>query len=207
MSKVYSILLSGLLLSGLSGYIASFGIISEILIYSGLFLSVIFESIYLFTKQNKFAKDVLSPISFYLSTICIGALFGSVFIGLSEEDSVDLVDLKRIMISAFIISASIFVSASIFAILSLRRLVVYLGCIISSLTLSLVGLFIVGGPMSAIFGLIIGVLYVVIDTQLMINKFENGISEPYEDARNLFYNFVKIFIEILKLLKALEKLK
>jgi FtsH-binding integral membrane protein len=116
-----------------------------------------------------------------------------------------MVEMKRLMMSAFIITASIFVSASIFAFLTVRRVLIYLGCLIASLVLSLIGIFVFRGPSSAILGLIIGILYVVVDTQLMIKKFENGLTEPYEDARQLFYDLVRIFIEILKILGSSEK--
>lgn len=160
------------------------------------------EIVYLFTRHSKFAKEVLSPYSYYAATICVGGLFGCL---LAEFSGEELVALKRIMLSAFVITASIFVSASIFAFLTVRRVLIYLGCIIASLVLSLIGIFVFRGPFSAILGLVVGVLYVVVDTQIMIKKFENGLSEPYEDARHLFYDLVKVFIEIMKILGALEK--
>lgn len=202
MSKVYSILAGGIALSGASGYVAANGYFPESLVYLGLVLVSISEIVFLFTRHSKFAKEKLSPFSFYAATICIGALFGTFLSGLSGEE---LVEAKRLFMSAFVITASIFVSASIFAFLTVRRVLIYLGCIVTSLILSLIGLFMFRGPSAALLGLVIGVLYVVADTQLMIKKFENGLVEPYEDARHLFFDLVKIFIEVLKLLAALDK--
>ena len=41
----------------------------------------------------------------------------------------------------------------------------------------------------------------------MVHKAENGMYEPYHDARELFVDLVKITIEISKLLMSQEKEK
>ena len=115
-------------------------------------------------------------------------------------------ELKGLIMSASAITLSIFACTSIFAFLTVRRVMIYLGAIISAVILSIVGIFLFNGPFEALIGLVVGILYVIIDTQLMIFKFENGICEPYEDARHLFYDLVKILFEIMKLLaKSKEK--
>ena len=41
----------------------------------------------------------------------------------------------------------------------------------------------------------------------MIHKAENGLFDVYSDAKHLFLNFVKITIEIMKILSKEEKKK
>jgi FtsH-binding integral membrane protein len=55
--------------------------------------------------------------------------------------------------------------------------------------------------------LIIGVFYVVIDTQMIIHRTENGIYDVFSDAKHLLLDLFKIFIEIIKLLSKEEKKK
>eukprot|EP00340_Litonotus_pictus_P002711 CAMPEP_0170527622 /NCGR_PEP_ID=MMETSP0209-20121228/13083_1 /TAXON_ID=665100 ORGANISM="Litonotus pictus, Strain P1" /NCGR_SAMPLE_ID=MMETSP0209 /ASSEMBLY_ACC=CAM_ASM_000301 /LENGTH=226 /DNA_ID=CAMNT_0010818269 /DNA_START=32 /DNA_END=712 /DNA_ORIENTATION=+ len=203
-SQVYSILGSGILLSGITGYIASTGIIPYSLIMLGFIAVFISEIVYLFTRGSKFSREILSPYSYYAATACTGALFGSLFVGLSTSDTQEL---KSLILSAFVIASSIFASVTVFSFLTVRRTMIYLGAIVSSLVLSIISIFLFRGPYEAIFGLLIAVLYVIIDTQLMIHKVENGVCEPYEDARHLFYDLVKLTIEIMKILGKNSKKK
>ena len=101
--------------------------------------------------------------------------------------------------SAFIIACAIFASISVFSMLTVRRTQIYFGAMITSLVLSLVGIFFFRGMIGAILGLIVGCLYTIVDTQMMIHKFECGRVEPFEDARHLFIDLVKITIEIVKI--------
>lgn len=169
-----------------------------------MFLTAIAEVVFLFTRHSKFAQTRLSPISFYATTFFLGALIGSVFIGLGKEDTIAM---KSLLMSAFVMTAAVFISVSVFALLTVRRTIIYFGSIISCLVLSVISIFLFRSPAEAVFGLIIGMLYVIIDTQLMIHKTENGLNEPYEDARQLFYDLVKILIEIMKILGKKEKKK
>ena len=61
--------------------------------------------------------------------------------------------------------------------------------------------------LEAMIGVVIGCLYVIIDTQTIIHKTENGIFDVYRDAKMLFVDFVKIFIHILKILSENKKEK
>ena len=89
---------------------------------------------------------------------------------------------------------------TIFAFLTVRRSQIYLGCIISALILSLISIFTINPDLYAFIGVLIGTLYLIVDTQLMINKAENGIIEPFEDARQIYYDLFNIFIKIVSLL-------
>jgi hypothetical protein len=44
------------------------------------------------------------------------------------------------------------------------------------------------------------VLYVIIDTQIIIKKTECGIFDVFTDAKELIFDIFKIFIEIVKIL-------
>ena len=205
MSKVYSILGSGVLLAGASGYLSSYGYIPYPIIFLVLIATVIAELVYVFTRHSKFSTEVLSPANFYASTFAIGAALGLTFsIDMSRNE---LLELKSIFMSAFIFTAAIFFVLTVFSLLTARRLQIFFGCIITSLILSIVSFFIFNTTMYSIIGVIIGSLYIIVDTQLMINKAENGVFEPFEDARSLFYNLVKIFIRIIVLLSKDKKNK
>lgn len=163
-----------------------------------MFLTFISEIVYLFTRHSKFTKQYISPYSFYATTFGIGALLGCATIGLSKSE---LMEFKSLFMSAAVMAGSIFVCVSIFSILTVRRVMIYLGAIIGSLVLSIISIFMYKASFeAAIIGLVLGTLYVVIDTQLMIHKAENGVFEPYEDARQLFLDLVKLTIEIIKIL-------
>lgn len=56
----------------------------------------------------------------------------------------------------------------------------------------------------SIIGLAIGILYVIIDTQIIIHKTENGKFEVFRDAKELFVDFIKIMIEILSIMSKLS---
>ena len=104
-----------------------------------------------------------------------------------------------------IFTGVLFGSVSLFAFLTCRRIMIFFGCLISSLFFGILSVFTYNTDTLVLYGLLIGLLYVIIDTQIIIFKAENGTFEPYEDARHLFYDLVKIFIEILKLLSKKEK--
>ena len=73
------------------------------------------------------------------------------------------------------------------------------------LVLGLINLFVFSVLAEAIIGLVVGVLYVIIDTQMIIHRAENGVFEVFSDAKELFVDFVKIFLEVLKLFSNKKK--
>jgi len=113
--------------------------------------------------------------------------------------------LKGASLSALIITGSIFVSMSIFSILTVRRTTIFFGALISSLVLSLIGIFVINAHLYAVIGIVVGILYVIVDTQMMIHKAESGRFEPFEDARQLFYDLVQLFLRILSVLLEKDK--
>lgn len=146
---------------------------------------------------------MLSPISFYAATALIGALIGALFSLNMPVEEMEI--LKGASLSALIITAAIFVSMSVFSILTVRRTAIFFGALISSLVLSLIGIFVINAHLYAVIGIVVGLLYVIVDTQMMIHKAESGRIEPFEDARQLFYDLVQLFLRILSLLLEKEK--
>jgi len=77
----------------------------------------------------------------------------------------------------------------------------------SCLFLGVLGFLFMKTSMEAILGIIIGCLYVIVDTQIIIFKTQSGLFEPLIDATNLFTDLIKIFIEIIKHLSKNEEKK
>ena len=134
----------------------------------------------------------------------MGGTIGSSLVLMSSGDALLL---KNILINSFIYASALFASVSIFAFLTVNRRMIYAGCVSTALVLSLLSIFFFRGDFRAIIGIVIGLLYLVVDTQKMVHKAENGMYEPYHDARELFVDLVKITIEISKLLMSQEKEK
>ncbi len=49
-------------------------------------------------------------------------------------------------------------------------------------------------------GVAIGILYVIIDTQIMISRAESGRFDVWTDAKELFIDLFKLFYEITRIL-------
>ncbi len=73
---------------------------------------------------------------------------------------------------------------------------------VSALVLGIISFFVFKTALEAILGIVIGCLYVIIDTQVIIFKAQSGAFEPFVDATNLFTDLFKIFVEIVKLLSS-----
>ena len=78
-------------------------------------------------------------------------------------------------ISALIMTGATFFTFSIFALLTTKRLVIYAGSIVLSLLLSLISLFVFNVSVYLIIGVIIAALYVIIDTQSIIHKYNKAV--------------------------------
>lgn len=165
---------------------------------------MILEIYIICTKHNDFTMRVLSPVNFYAITVALGGIIGSVFTEMRGKEAEFLLST---MITSFMMTCALFLSFSLFAVLTCRRLSIFFGGAVLALVLSIFGIFFYGGIIHALIGLVVGILYLILDTQMMIHKAENGIIQPYEDARQLFLDFVKIFLEILKILNKMNKNK
>jgi hypothetical protein len=122
--------------------------------------------------------------SFYCYSTFLGFLFGSSFLSLSPEESIFL---AKVTITAGLYTAGIFTIFSIFSLITVRRTGMLVGSIFASLALSLISLFFISNMfIESLIGLAVGILYVVVDTQVMIYKTENGLFDVYGDAKELF---------------------
>ena len=83
---------------------------------------------------------------------------------------------------------------------------IFFGSVIASLSLSLISFFFVSSIfVESLIGLAVGILYVVIDTQMIIYNTENGNYDTFGDAKELFIDFMKILFEIIKLIASSQK--
>lgn len=71
--------------------------------------------------------------------------------------------------------------------------------------MSLISIFVYSIHLYAILGFFIGVLYVIIDTQVIIHRTEYGVFDVYSDAKKLIFDMFKIFIEIVNILGSKKK--
>jgi FtsH-binding integral membrane protein len=112
------------------------------------------------------------------------------------------------LISAGVYTFAIFACFSVFAIITNKRTHIFAGAAIASLILSLVSLFLFRfSVLESLIGLALGILYVIIDTQMMIMRAESQNKDVFQDAKSLFIDFVKIFLRILELLSKDDKKK
>ena len=113
----------------------------------------------------------------------LGFLFGSSFVLLEKDEAVFL---GKITITAGLYAAGIFTIFSLFSLLTVRRTSILLYSVFGSLFLSLLSLFFISSNfIEALIGLAIGILYVVVDTQMIIYKTEIGKFDVFGDAKEL----------------------
>ena len=119
-----------------------------------------------------------------------------------------------IVINALLLTTCIFGCMTLVALKAKRRSMLFLGGIISSIMMymliaSLISLFTGYYLLStmAYNMLMVGVfsMYVVFDTQLIIEKCDMGDTNVYAHALDLFIDFVRLFIHILRLLGESKK--
>ena len=121
-----------------------------------------------------------------------------------------------IVMNALVYTMAIFVSFSLFSLMTKRRSMLFLGGFISSA----LSMMFFAQLFSWMFGLglafnigynIVGVwvfaLYVIFDTQMIIEKRDRGDMDVAGHALELFIDLVQIFVKILKILGESEKKK
>ena len=111
---------------------------------------------------------------------------------------------------------AIFVSFSLFSLMTKRRSMLFLGGFISS-ALSMMffaqlfswmfGLGLAFSIWYNIIGVWVFALYVIFDTQMIIEKSDRGDMDVAGHALELFIDLVQIFVKILKILGESEKKK
>ncbi len=80
-----------------------------------------------------------------------------------------------------------------------------MGCVLTSLVLSIFSLFIYDQSMYSFISLIIAGLYIIVDTQIIIKKTEQGVFDVFGDAKELILDLFRIFIELISILSKEKK--
>eukprot|EP01116_Phalansterium_solitarium_P007050 TRINITY_DN19526_c0_g1_i1.p1 TRINITY_DN19526_c0_g1~~TRINITY_DN19526_c0_g1_i1.p1 ORF type:complete len:261 (-),score=39.67 TRINITY_DN19526_c0_g1_i1:139-840(-) len=114
----------------------------------------------------------------------------------------------KIVVTAFLGTVVVFGCFSASALYARRRSYLYLGGMLSSglsllLTLSLLNIFFrstTAANVSIYLGLMLFCGFIIFDTQLMIERCDQGNADFVWDALNLFLDFVSIFVRLLIIL-------
>lgn len=118
-----------------------------------------------------------------------------------------------ILVSAFVASAIAFTTFSLFSLVSKRRSLLYLGGSLSSLLMILV----IGGlaniflgssfllDVQLYLGLLVFIGYIVFDTQLIVERADQGDRDVFRHAVELFIDLVGLFVRIASILARKEK--
>lgn len=202
LAKVYATLGSGILVSLISGILTDKQILPAGLVLPIFIAAVIAEVVIIFTRNSKFAKNYLNPGTFYAYAVCFGIVIGAIVEASTKSERKVMVGLVT---SAFIYSLALFSTFTMFALLTVRRSSILFGSFITIFILSLISLFVFSSALESLIALIMGCLYVIVDTQIIIHKTENGIYNVFTDAKELFLDFVKIFCEIMKVMSKKKK--
>ncbi|CAL9225820.1 unnamed protein product [Arabidopsis halleri] len=137
----------------------------------------------------------------YLSALLKGASVGPMIILVIDFDS-------SVLVTAFVGTAVVFVCFSAAAMLATRREYLYLGaslsCSISILWWVKIASSIFGGSITVVkfelyFGLLIFVGYIVVDTQMIIEKAHHGDMDYVQHSFTFFTDFASLFVRILVL--------
>lgn len=201
---MYASIGSGIFISLITYLICQKIDISPIPFIVSLLITIPIEIALICMAHNSSTYKKLNALTFYLYAFGIG---GSIGLLRTEMSPKDLVLFHQICMSAFIMTTALFGTFSIFAVVTNKRLGIYLGSTILCLIIGIINIFIWNVMLEAMIGVVIGCLYVIIDTQTIIHKTENGIFDVYRDSKMLFVDFVKIFIHILKILSENKKEK
>ena len=200
--RVYSYLSSGIALAILCFILAQFcPSLSGVFIFFGT-LALIADILLICMNRNSTWGRRANFASLYGYASSVGGTLGG---AISAMDTESRMNNYRYCMSAFVSALTIFVMISIFSTLTANRTQVYAFATISSLILSLISLFFFGG--SAILGVILGLLYVVTDTQSMIYRSKNYSSDAVTDAKLLFVDLVKIFYKLYEYMQKKDKEK
>ena len=157
--------------------------------------------LYMMSKRGNHSHDIKLACLVGIAAIdgaCIKPL-------VSRANEID----ETLVMSALLHTAVIFISFSLASLMTRRRSMLFLGSILSSV---LMGMF-AASFFSMIFGVsfisymayniimvIVFSLYVIYDTQMIVEKAHNGDYDYNLHALDLFIDLIRIFVHILKIL-------
>ena len=198
--RVYSYLSSGIVIAILCFILAQFfPSLSGVFILLGS-LALVADLLLICMNTNSNWGRRANFMSLYGYAASVGGTLGSTIAGMDNESRMNN---YRYCMSGLVSALIIFVMFSIFSTLTSNRTQIYGLATIGSLVLSLVSwLFL--GP-SAIIGVILGVLYVITDTQNIIYRSKSYAGDAVRDAKLLFVDLVKIFYHIYEYLQKKDK--
>lgn len=132
----------------------------------------------------------------------------SLFIGASMGPLLDLVIRinPAIVVTAFAGTSGIFACFTVSALLAKRRTYLYLGGVLSSVSMILLVTLFIGVHSLAAFKLYLYAAtaltlgFILYDTQLIIEKYMSGDDDYVIHSVNLFFDFVRLFQQILTIL-------
>ena len=200
--RVYSFLSSGIVLAILCFILAQF-----FPSFSGLFIllgviSLVADLVLICLDRNSRWGRRFSLASLYGYASSVGGTLGST---IASMDSESRITNYSYCMSAFVSALTIFIMFTIFSTLTSNRTGIYALSTIGSIVISIISCFFFGG--SAILGVILGILYVITDTQNIIYRSKNGQCDAVIDAKFLFVDLVKIFYKIYEHLQKKDKEK
>ena len=146
----------------------------------------------------------MNLLSFYGYAIALGGSLSVIPFDLSKSQKIYF---YQISLEALLMTSLIFFCFSAFALLTSKRVLIYLGVSSALFILSIINIFIWNGKLELIIGMIMAVGYIIVDTQHIIQKANYGYNnDTLMDAKMLFVDFANIFIKILiYLLKEKQK--
>jgi FtsH-binding integral membrane protein len=202
MSKVYATLTACI-------GCAALGSIVNLVYGIGNMLTMIVGFISLFYVMFTKGESVKRFGALGLFTFCNGMSIGPLIGYAAHLD-------PSIVVTALLSTTVIFAMFSIAAMVATRRSYLYLGSILSSamtilFLMSILSMFGMRSDFMTNIQLGVGLLvfmgYVIFDTQIMIEKASNGMTDYISDAVQLFIDFVAIFVRILIILSKMSEKK
>ena len=198
--RVYSYLSSGIALAIVCFFLAQyFPSLSGVFTALGI-IALIADIILIFLNRNSPNGRRVSFASLYGYAASTGGFVGGALARMDEQSRMDN---YRYCISAFLSMLIVFIMFSVFSILTSNRSRVYLYSIIASLVLSVLSIFFYG--YATVFGVIVGGLYISIDTQNIIYRAKSTTPDAVTDAKLLFVDMAKIFYKIYEYLQKKDK--
>ena len=191
--RVYSYLSSGIAVAILCFMLAQYfpGFAT---IFSALgVLALIADIVLIFMNRNSRNGRMIGFASLYGYASSVGGVLGSYIPGLDQDSRIAM---YRYMMSALVSVLVIFVMFSIFALLTSNRAGIYGLVTLSSIILSIIGIFFWG--YSSIISALVSSLYIVSDTQQIIYRQKRGGGDAVYDAKMLFVDLVQLFYKLLQ---------
>lgn len=176
---------------------------SELAVVFGI-TAPILEIILWFSSKQSCLNRILQPLTFYAYALFLGALLctDAITFGLGLRKR------AKFLTTALFDALAIFVTFSIFAIISSNRVVVYCSSLV------LVSLIVIINLIAfeilvfeLIIGIVLGCLYIIIDTQNIIYRCEIYDYYVFRDAKLLFIDFAEILVKLYFTLRGKDKVE